>query len=721
MALENVKNADDPAQDLATILDQLHKVGPNSSEVLERISFYKEFHSDIFSEFEENILSALGVFYKIKEPKNLYSFLMSGFGIQHNNHYGSFLTPVQASIRRAVDGYQYTSISAPTSAGKSYSIRDWIAGSDGDAVVIVPSRALIAEYMSSMKRRFDGDKRVMVSSFVDLIYKSRKLRRIFILTPERSKDLYKFRDVLNIDVFFFDEAQISEEVKRGLVFDVMVRRIKQHFPHSKMVFAHPFIENPEAQFSKHNMEASNCFAMPYSYGSVGKLCVFKHKNGKSYYFSPHLEGGHLIKNCVEFKDSFKDFALSGEHSLLVYVSKNSIYKGDFLEGFEEYIESLPEISNIEGKVIIERIEHLLGADQTSHHSKLVDLLKKGVVIHHGSIPLEVRFLIEDFVRGDHTTLCFATSTLAQGINMPFDIVWLDNNRFNGTEDERALAFKNLIGRSGRLTSDEKFDYGYVYTLNPKLFSERINLTFSLAPTSLIETLEIDDSEDDRNELIDAIQNNTFDDDKNIPQSKVERLSQDEVLNYAEAFLSIIYGDGDNIKSNIGGAIKEQQRRNAQYYLRVIYEFSLGRTLYDGELAVFEHAISIFFHMIQGRSFREIVGIRYSYVSDRDNKNNGKARFSQPADKLPNSQGKKKYSIYEVNTLATRVSYDRIVFDTYDYMDQVLSYCLSDVFIAAFQIYAESRIDDRANKAIELFRYGTNDTTHILLLLQGLQW
>jgi hypothetical protein len=66
-----------------------------------------------------------------------------------------------------------------------------------------------------MRRKFENDKGVMISSFVDLVFTSRALRRIFVLTPERSKDLYKFRDRLNIETFFFDEAQISEEDSRG--------------------------------------------------------------------------------------------------------------------------------------------------------------------------------------------------------------------------------------------------------------------------------------------------------------------------------------------------------------------------------------------------------------------------------------------------------------------------------------------------------------------------
>src|SRR5690606_29557666 len=112
----------EPLSGISILLDTLHKEGPVSAEILETITYYKKFHSDIFKEQEEKIITSLGLFYKLPEPSNLYSFLLSGIGNKHKEDYGEYLTPVQASIRRAVDENKVISISAPTSAGKSYSI-----------------------------------------------------------------------------------------------------------------------------------------------------------------------------------------------------------------------------------------------------------------------------------------------------------------------------------------------------------------------------------------------------------------------------------------------------------------------------------------------------------------------------------------------------------------------------------------------------------------------
>lgn len=718
MTLRRIYESETVQKDLADLLDQLHRDGPVSPTILESLSYYKLYHVDAFKKIEGQILMALGLFHKVQEDASLYSFLMSGFKHAHEQEYGVCLTPIQASVRRSIDLLQYVSISAPTSSGKSYSIREFIAQDQHDAVVIVPSRALIAEYIEAFKKHFHSNKNVMVCSFVDQVFTARLPRRIFVLTPERTKDLFRLSDaLLSMGTFFLDEAQISEDDERGLVFDVAVRRIIKHFPQAKLIFAHPFVNNPEAQFKKHTIDTTQGYAHSYSHGSVGRVCVFRHSNGKDYCFSPHLANGHLLEHCIPFGRDFPTFCLSAQHSTLVYVSKTSIYNGSYLDGFEGYIEALCSIEEPGALQIIDRISDIIGANESEHRSDLIALMHKGVVIHHGSVPLEVRFLIEDFIRDGHAVLCFATNTLAQGVNMPFDVVWLKNSRMQGSEKERALAFKNLIGRAGRLSSECKFDSGYVYTTNAKLFINRMNESFELNEVSSIESGNYSD-DTDTDEFLRSLRDGTFDEDKNLPMSKVERLSDERVLSSARQLLDSIFADTSSIRASIGGQDKQELRASILENFLTIYGAALGRSLVEGENAVFSQAIQIFLLAIQGRSFKEIVGIRYSYISKRDSGRNGKAKFSQAANKLPQKTMVKSFPLFANGTLAQNVSYDAVMFDTYDYLDEVFSFCLSDVFIAAFKIYGEHTSDERANRIIELIRYGTHNPQHILLMRYG---
>jgi len=720
MGLKDLVADDRPANSLSHLLNFLHRTGPNSPEILHTLSAYKEFHPEAFGYFEEKIVASMGLFYKVRQPSSLYAFLISQMGSAHANSQGQVFTPVQASVRRALDENQFVSISAPTSAGKSFSIRDFIASGAGDAVVVVPSRALIAEYLAAIRRVFNENKDVMVLPFVDRVFTRRELRRIFVLTPERARELFEIGHELDIGVFFFDEAQVSEEPGRGVVFDVLVRRVRRSFPDAKLIFAHPFVENPDAQFSKHDLPRDRGFARTYPYGAVGKLNVFRHANGRDYYFSPFEQGGYHLRNCVEVEGGFDTFAFSSGHSVLVYVSKGSIYSGKFLEDFNEHIGRFRPVEDPDALEIIESISHAVGADQGGHRSLMVSLLKKGVVIHHGSVPLEVRFLVEDFVRRGFARICFATSTLVQGVNMPFDIVWLDTMRILGDDESaRALAFKNLIGRAGRLSELEKFDYGFVFTKNPRMFTERIHEPYRLSEVSLID----DDADDDRGEgdvgeLLSSIRDGSFDEQLHLPQSKVDRLARQEVLSAASEVLDYIYRDSHTAKESLGGAVNRGTRLRIDAALRRIYEASLDRQLKRGEIVVFSEAISLLLQTFQGRSFRELVGIRYSRISRRDSGHAGSAAFSQRANKLPDSGLEKPYSLFQQGTPASEVSYDAVVFDTYDYLDEVISFCLADTFIAAFRIYHAKSGDQRALKFVELLRFGTNDAMQILLIRYG---
>ncbi len=712
----NIKNDKEVIKSLELITKKLHSEGPGDADLIEDITYYKIFHPEEFSHYEEKIIIELGLFYKNTSPTDLLSYILSGIGKRNNELYGEYLTPVQASIRAAIEQEKYVSISAPTSAGKSYSIRDYISKIEGDVVIIVPSRALIAEYIKSLREKFSSSKNVMISSFADIVFTNRKkLKRVFVLTPERARDIFPLKDKLNITLFFFDEAQVSEEKERGITFDAIVRRVKSNFENAKLVFAHPFVANPEAQVIKHSLDAKQSYSHSYPHNTVGKAFVYGHTNGNDYYFSPYVEKGYHIAESVKLDGAFERFAFNGDKSVLIYVSKASLYDGSFKIDFQKHISKFKKINDNRALDIIRKVAELLGANSNEHQSALVNLLKIGVVIHHGSVPLEVRFLVEDFIREGFAKICFATSTLAQGINMPFDIVWLANMRIQAEgEKERALAFKNLIGRSGRLTNLNIFDFGYVYTKKAPLLSSRISLPYEMSETSILEDVA-NDTDNDMNEFVNSIFSGTFNENYNIPQSRAERFSADDVTYYIRVALNIIFSteNGKNLK----GEKNRENRTIVRESFKKLFEVSIGRPLLDGERSIFNNAISILFFIIRGMSFKEIVGLRYSAACRRDEGRIGLAPFMQPASKIPDSKLIHSYSMFK-GIKAKDVNYDRIVFDTYDYLDTVISFSLTDAFMGAFRVYYANEGDVNALRMIDLLKYGTTHPVHILLLRYG---
>jgi helicase len=80
MSIKAITESEAPYKDLSKLLKIIHNDGPSNPASLESLSYFKEFHPETFLELEEEIVSALGLFYKNKDPDSLYSFLMSGFG-----------------------------------------------------------------------------------------------------------------------------------------------------------------------------------------------------------------------------------------------------------------------------------------------------------------------------------------------------------------------------------------------------------------------------------------------------------------------------------------------------------------------------------------------------------------------------------------------------------------------------------------------------------------
>ena len=310
------KNARD---DIEQIITSIHKNGPIAPDLLERLAYYKKFHPLILSEYENKIISVMGLFYK---TSNLSSSVLEGvysiFSSAIKNELGESFTPVQASAYKYISSKRYFSFSAPTSAGKSFLFKNIIRDLKGDMVIVVPSRALIAEYYQEVISTVD--KTTMVLQFIDNVNTSKLRNRIFIITPERGMELFRRIHDFNIEIFLFDEAQISEEYIRGMKFDAFVRRVDRHLPAAKKVFAHPFVVNPEAQLEKHGF-TTQAVAQNYKQQSVGKIFM-SHKGGSFYFFSPH----HKTEFIPYERDVVEEILNNNEGTLLAYVSKDSICK-----------------------------------------------------------------------------------------------------------------------------------------------------------------------------------------------------------------------------------------------------------------------------------------------------------------------------------------------------------------------------------------------------------
>ena len=702
------------------VITRLYTMGPINKTDLEILCYLHIYQKEFFANKENQILKYMGLNYKKTSENCLEDVFFGLYSDYIKDKYGYSYTPVQASIVKNIGNNSCFSFSAPTSTGKSYVFRNLIQDAEGDVVIVVPSRALINEYYNELFSQINN-RRINILTFIDKINTKHSDRNVFIVTPERCKELFKFNKDFNIDYFLFDEAQLSdEESSRGMYFDSIVRRAQKNFPNSKFVFAHPFVANPEAQIVKnHFYEPTSC-AKIYQQKNVGQIFYVFDEKG-FYHFG--LDKNVMGNQKVRCKYNPIANALNQDGSVLVYCTKSSIYNKSIFKEYEKYLKKCKEINQPEAIDIIKQIKTYIGAEDKSEnerYSLMLSLMKHGVVIHHGSLPLHARKLIEDFTQKGFCRICFATSTLEQGVNMPFDVVVLDT--FSAS---KPLALKNLIGRAGRSTNGAHFDYGSVVmkTRCMSKFRKLMNEDEILKDTSMLE-LDVDD---DLKDFKDAVKNGTLSDEYNISEKQLLQVTTEEVKSYIRQILDIFF-QGEQLQVIRVFADKDEQKRLISLFSR-IYEAYLQRELVSGEKCVLDTSIKILLWQIQFKTFKEICFYRYSYVtklqerknlakqSNKDlititNEMKIKPNFMMPCTDIPNKQ-LKAYSMFsDKEYFVAEIDYDLIVFDTYDYLDKIIGFKLTDIYYASVDNYYKTTLDIRAKKLAQLIKYGTDDEKEI---------
>lgn len=730
--IENIiLNNVDVEELLKSTIDHIYYSGPNDMDDLEKLTYIKIYYPTLFEKYEKSILYTMGLFYKNIEIQSFRDVVFEIYKKSISESYKNCYTPVQAKILKQISDNQYFSFSSPTSTGKSFVFRKLISNFNHDIVIIVPSRALINEYFVILNSIF-RENNVNILTYVDLINKKRTTRHIFIITPERTKDLFKNKQFINVDMILFDEAQLSDDYSvRGLYYDSVIRRCVKNFTTSKLVFAYPFVDNPEVQYVKNKIPYSEKEYEKFTQRNVGQVFYSYDEDGCFYHFG-------LNKNTSKGKvsidyDPLKKLLTNGG-SVLVYCSKKSIYENTIFDKFKPYISICKELCDKRALALIEKFRILIGAslnEKGDYSSRMVEMLKKGIVVHHGSLPLNARYIIEEFTKLGFCKICFATSTLEQGINMPFDMVWLD--RF---EPSKPLNVKNIIGRAGRSTTNPSFDFGQIVIKDSSRNKLRLLLQNDIRLDNVSQLDKESSTNDDYKEYKDAIRNDQFCEEYNLTNNELKRLTLDETQQSASTILDLLFVNNE-IRKDL--QLEDEKKLSLYDNFEKIYSSYLNRQLTTAERDILVSTIKIMIWRIIGKSFNQIVWYRYSYASRTSERNELKKRISLsndpnqkyllqqeekslPAQYLPMYQPIPDKRIPKLsltyNTPAFMVDYDRVVFDTYDYLDKLIGFRLGDSFYAVFDKYFEKTKDNRAKKMCNYIKYGTNDDKEIMLLRYG---
>lgn len=244
------------------------------------------------------------------------------------------------------------------------------------------------------------------------------------------------------------------------------------------------------------------------------------------------------------------------------------------------------------------------------------------------------------------------------------------------------------------------------------------------PLSKISNLDVtDDSLDEKyKEFKEAINTGAFSDEYNLPSADVEKLHSDDVTAMIPQLLDMMFDDGDIISPNT-------DMKEVNDLFSKLYQQYLGRKLCQAEKSVLSTAVKIMIWKIYGKTFHRICQYRYAYASrTAERQQLYRKRNAEEANSIPAKyivgyhdipdKDLTAYPLVSTSIAAKDVDYDLIVYDTYDYLDKLIGFKLSDIFYAIFYQYYEATSDERALRLAKYFKYGTDKEREIWMLRYG---
>ncbi len=365
----------------------------------------------------------------------------------------------QRRFWNATKDAQWLSVSAPTSAGKSFILAQWLAGGFASGhfsklIYIAPTRALLQQVETDLRAALadcgadDVDVRTMPMRGEDKI----PTREIFVFTQERLHYFIQRYGTPAIDALIIDEAHKVGDSNRGILLQDVIEQITAASPDAKVMFTSPLSENPETLLADCPDGASRAAIDSNDVMVNQNLLWLEREPGKPRLWQLGLRRGDATTPLGHFSAAgtlrqkrarLAELAIlsdAGEGGILVYAN-----------GAAEAEEIAEKIAaRIEPVGTSKFLADLEDLAKTTIHKKyrLRKVLPKGVAFHYGNMPLILRTAIEEgFRRGDIRYLV-CTSTLVEGVNLPCRNILVFAPK-KGKLPMTAADFWNLAGRAGR--------------------------------------------------------------------------------------------------------------------------------------------------------------------------------------------------------------------------------------------------------------------------------
>jgi helicase len=368
--------------------------------------------------------------------------------------YSSLYPPQEMALKQGILEGKSLLMTTPTASGKTLIAMMAICKAlkkNRKAVYLTPLRALASEKYDEMKvlENLDFGRKIKVMAATgdyDSPGKELAAADVIVLTNEKMDTLFRHNaDWLDdIGLFVSDEVHLIGDRERGATLEMMLTKIRKHYPQSQIVTLSATVANSHeiadwiaCELIESNWRPTRLVEGVYEHGTI------RMRDGTT--FKINSSG---ISSAVDLAIDSVD--RGGQALIFAETRKRAAsLAAKAAEGVYKLLDKAAR------ELTVKTSSEILARGDDSEITKtLAKLVSKGVAFHHAGLAPSSREIVESSFREGVIKLLTATPTLAAGVNLPARRVVIASILRYDSEYGRnlpisVLEYKQLCGRAGR--------------------------------------------------------------------------------------------------------------------------------------------------------------------------------------------------------------------------------------------------------------------------------
>jgi helicase len=366
--------------------------------------------------------------------------------------YPSLYPPQELALAHGILECKRMLVTTPTASGKTLIAMMAILRAvekGGKAVYLTPLRALASEKYDDLKalEKLEGRKIRVAIATSDYDSSGRELAGadVIVLTNEKMDTLFRHNAewLGDIALFVSDEVHLIGDRERGPTLEMMLTRIRKHYPQSQVVALSATVANSDeiadwlgCELVESDWRPTRLVEGVYEYGSA------------------RMSDGSKLKVASSGVSSAVDLAidsLDNGGQALIFAETRKRAASLAAKAVEGVYRRLDKTTKEQAAGASAEI---LKGDDSELTKTLAQLVSKGVAFHHAGLGPSSRKIVEESFKTGVIKLLAATPTLAAGVNLPArrvviaSILRYDSD-YGGSVPISVLEYKQLCGRAGR--------------------------------------------------------------------------------------------------------------------------------------------------------------------------------------------------------------------------------------------------------------------------------